>query len=131
MARNKDRVDPAAQLGGRERELFERLRPGERRLALWRHQRACARYPGDLDRQQAALLAAVGKGRPTFGQQLLALLATRLAPRLLHRWEARGDNSYLAQVARLARYREAGGDLLELAGTSPNVIEYVRGRRTD
>ena len=101
----------------------------DRRLAQIRYRKACTSFPDDPDRQRAALLRDVGKGRPTIGQAFLALLVARLAPRSLHRWQLRGDNSFLAQVGRLARHREAGGDLLELAGSSPRVVEFVRARK--
>ena len=84
------------------------------------------RMADDRDRLRALLLRDVGKGRPGLGQRILVRLAAAALPGSLADWQKRNDNSYLAQVGRLARYREAGADLLELAGSSPEVIALVR-----
>ena len=81
----------------------------------------------DADQQRGLLLRDVGKGRPGMIQRILAVLLVAF-PRILARWQGRNDNSYRAQVARLARHSEAGAELLELAGSSKRVIELVRGR---
>ena len=101
----------------------------ERVQARLRFRIGRGRASGDPDRQRALLLRDVGKGRPGLIQRILVVLAAA-APGTLARWQARDDNSYLAQVGRLARHREAGAALLELAGSSPRVVELVRARRS-
>ena len=127
---------PAGGIAGllteRELALFGRMWGFERLLARARLLLSRGRFSDDLDRQRAILLRDVGKGRPGVAQRILVILAAA-SPATLERWRCRGDNSYLAQVGRLARHRDAGGDLLELAGSSPRVVELVRagepGRR--
>ena len=101
----------------------------ERLIARVRFRLRRGQAAGDLDRQRALLLRDVGKGRPGVVQRILAALLAA-SPGTLARWRGRGDNSYLAQVARLARHSEAGAELLELAGSNKRVIELVRTRNS-
>lgn len=114
-------------LSERELALFRRMTRFERVLARIRFRFRRGPDFGDADRQRALLLRDVGKGRPGMIQRVLVVLLA-VSPRTLAHWQVRDDNSYLAQVARLARHREAGADLLELAGSSERVIELVRTR---
>lgn len=114
-------------LSERELALFERMAGPERLAARIRFRFRRGPDAGDADRQRALLLGDVGKGRPGIIQRALAFLLAA-SPGTLARWENRDDNSYLAQVARLARYREAGAELLRLAGSSERVIKMVRTR---
>ena len=115
----------AELLSERESALFRRMARIERILARVRFRFRRGQVVGDADRQRALLLRDVGKGRPGLIQRVLVILMA-VSPGTLARWQVRDDNSYLAQVARLARHREAGADLLELAGSSERVIELVR-----
>ena len=115
----------AALLSERELALFRRMGRIERLLARVRLRLHRGRGADAADRRRALLLADVGKGRPGIIQRVLVVLVGA-SPATLARWRSRDDNSYLAQVARLARHREAGAELLELAGSSKRVIELVR-----
>ena len=118
-------VEIAELLSERELALYGRMARFERLLARIRFRVRRGRLAGDADRQRALLLADVGRGRPGCMQRVLAALLAA-SPGVLARWRSRDDNSYLAQVARLTRHREAGADLLELAGSGEKVIELVR-----
>lgn len=117
----------AELLSERELALFRRMSRLERLMARARFRFRRGPYAGDPERQRALLLRDVGKGRPGISQRVLAVLLAG-SPGTLARWRGRDDNSYLAQVARLARHSEAGAELLELAGSSERVIELVRNR---
>jgi hypothetical protein len=124
----RDDADAIAELlSGREMALFRRMARLERLLARVRFRFRRGPDVCDADRQRALLLRDVGKGRPDMLQRALVVLLV-ISPGTLARLQNRDDNSYLAQVGRLARHRAAGADLLELAGSSERVIELVRTR---
>ncbi|MXX66485.1 MAG: hypothetical protein F4Y67_06255 [Chloroflexi bacterium] len=117
----------AELLSERELALFRRMSRVERLIARFRFRYLRGRDIGDADRQRALLLRDVGKGRPGLIQRVLVVLLAA-SPGTMARWRRRDDNSYLAQVARLARHSEAGAELLRLAGSNNRVIEMVRTR---
>lgn len=126
----RDAADTITELlSERELALFQRMSSLERLIARIRFRFRRGPDSGDADRQRALLLRDVGKGRPGIIQRVLAVLLAA-SPGTLARWQGRDDNSYLAQVARLARHSEAGAELLELAGSSKQVIELVRSRNS-
>lgn len=119
----------AELLSERELALFRRMSRLERLSARFRFRYLRGPDAGDADRQRALLLRDVGKGRPGILQRVLAILLAA-SPGTIARWQRRDDNSYLAQIARLARHSEAGAELLRLAGSSERVIELVRTRNS-
>ena len=122
---------PIGLLNERESALFARMAACDQRSCLAAWTDCQERFPDDLDRQRAALLGLVGKGLPTWVQELLAGAAARFAPERLASWGRRADSSYLAQVGRLAHHRAAAVKFLELAGSNRRVIELVSGRMDD
>ena len=117
----------AELLSERELALFRRMSRLERLTARIRFRFLRGPDATDADRQRALILRDVGKGRPDIIQRVLVVLLAA-SPGTMARWRRRDDNSYLAQVARLARHSEAGAELLKLAGSSKRVIELVRSR---
>ena len=109
--------------------LFRRMSRLERLIARFRIRFLRGPDADDADRLRALLLRDVGKGRPGIIQRVLVVLLAA-SPGAMARLQRRDDNSYLAQVARLARHSEAGAELLRLAGSNKRVIELVRTRNS-
>jgi len=120
------RDEAFALMSSSEQQLYRSMTPRDQQHCLVVYARLREMHTEDRDLLVAAMLHDCGKGSITLWHRVVFVLLDATAPSLLRRAVAHRPESALY---RCVHHAELGAQLAETAGSSPAVVELIRGER--